>query len=112
MTHDSSARQLLRGTLDLLILQALSTRPLHGYAIARRVEVDTSDALSVEEGSLYPALHRLEERGLVTARWTTDRGRRVRLYALTRAGRKRLTERRQEWLLFARAVGRMIGGSR
>jgi transcriptional regulator len=103
--------KLLRGTLDLLLLQALADGALHGYAIARRVEIATGDALRVEEGSMYPALHRLEEAGLVTARWsTTDSGRRVRVYALTRKGRDRLDVRRQEWLSFARAVTRMVKG--
>lgn len=109
--HMPQGDTLLRGTLDLLLLQALADSPLHGYAIARRVELATGDALRVEEGSMYPALHRLEEGGLVTARWsTTDSGRRVRVYALTRKGRERLDVRRQEWLSFARAVTRMVKG--
>jgi transcriptional regulator len=109
--HMPQGDKLLRGTLDLLLFQALADGPLHGYAIARRVEIATGDALRVEEGSMYPALHRLEEGGLVTARWsTTDRGRRVRVYALTRRGRDRLDVRRQEWLAFARAVTRMVKG--
>jgi transcriptional regulator len=109
--HMPQGDKLLRGTLDLLLLQALADGALHGYAIARRVEIATGDALRVEEGSMYPALHRLEEAGLVTARWsTTDSGRRVRVYALTRKGRDRLDVRRQEWLSFARAVTRMVKG--
>ena len=99
----------LRGTLELLLLQALKDDPLHGYAIARHIERSTGDALSVEEGSLYPALHRLEERGLVLAKWTTgDSGRRVRTYSLTAAGRRRLDAQRRDWALFARAVARMV----
>lgn len=100
---------LLRGTLELLLLKALSREPLHGYAIARRIETATGDALSVEEGSLYPALHRLEERGLISAKWaTTTNRRRVRVYSLTRPGRARLAEQRQHWSTFARAVARMV----
>jgi transcriptional regulator len=101
--------QLLRGTLELLLLKALSGRPLHGYAIARRIETATGDALSVEEGSLYPALHRLEARGFVSARWsTTGTARRVRIYTLTKAGRLRLAEQKRDWAAFARAVARMV----
>ena len=107
----SAPKQLLRGTLDLLLLQALSGGPLHGYAIARHIELETDDALSVEEGSLYPALHRLEDRGLVSARWTTENGRRQRVYAVTRAGRKRLAGHRQDWYAFVRAVNRMVGAA-
>lgn len=104
--------QLLKGTLDMLLLQALSRGPKHGYAIARRIELETGDALKVEEGSMYPALHRLESLGLVSARWTkTESGRRVRAYALTRAGRTRLQAQRRQWTEFARAVSRMISGA-
>jgi transcriptional regulator len=104
--------QLLKGTLDLLLMQALSRGPKHGYAIARRIEWETGDALKVEEGSMYPALHRLESLGLVSARWTTtESGRRVRAYALTRAGRTRLQAQRRQWTAFARAVSRMISGA-
>lgn len=100
---------LLRGTLELLLLKALSREPLHGYAIARRIEASTGDALSVEEGSMYPALHRLEANGFVSARWsTTPNGRRVRVYSLTKTGRARLAEQRRHWTSFARAVARMM----
>jgi transcriptional regulator len=106
------ADHLLRGTLELLLLKALADGPLHGYAIARRIEIDTDDALSVEEGSLYPALHRLEERGYVTARWgAAGSARRVRLYRLTKTGHTRLAEQREQWISFSRAVARMIGRS-
>src|SRR5262245_38142319 len=100
-----TADHLLRGTLELLLLQALRREPLHGYAIARRIETATGDALRVEEGSMYPALHRLEARGFVSAKWTaTQNGRRVRLYSLTRTGRTRLDSQRREWTAFSRAV--------
>jgi PadR family transcriptional regulator PadR len=109
----SSNAQLLRGTLELLLLQALSHGPLHGYAIARRIEGDSGDALSVEEGSMYPALYRLEEQGCVRAKWSmNDAGRRTRVYALTAAGRTRLSSHKKDWTAFARAVARMVGASR
>jgi PadR family transcriptional regulator PadR len=112
-TRSTATSKLLRGTLELLLLEALSRGPLHGYAIARRIESATDDALRVEEGSMYPALHRLETRGLVIARWDIgEKGRRVRVYALSRAGHARLADERQSWSLFARAVGRMVGGGR
>ena len=109
----SSNAQLLRGTLELLLLEALSRGPLHGYAIARKIEAATGDALSVEEGSMYPALYRLEEHGCITARWAVnDGGRRMRVYALTPTGRKRLTSHRKDWTAFVRAVTRMVGAPR
>lgn len=100
---------LLRGTLDLLVLQALTREPLHGYGIARRIETATDDALSIEEGSLYPALHRLEERGHVSARWATgSSNRRVRIYSITKAGRRRLADEKKHWNAFVRAVARLV----
>lgn len=110
MSRKGSSDHLLRGTLELLLLEALSAGPLHGYAIARRIESATGDALAVEEGSLYPALHRLEARGSVTAKWSTgpNSRRRVRVYALTEAGRDQLENERQGWRSFSRAVARML----
>lgn len=109
MARNSTTSHLLRGTLDLLLLQALSRGPLHGYAIARHIETATDDALAVEEGSLYPALHKLEKGGAVTAAWST-RGtrRRVRVYSLTRRGRKRLEDEKQGWRAFTQAVARLV----
>ena len=105
----STDAQLLRGTLELLILTALARGPLHGYGIARHIEAATGDVLRVEEGSLYPALHRLEERTLVTARWAAaGRARRVRIYTITKAGRQRLEGQQRDWLTFAKAVTRMV----
>ena len=110
MALGTAADRLLRGTLDLLLLQALRDGQKHGYAIARFIETETRDALRVEEGSLYPALHRLEARALVTARWARgDTGRRVRVYALTAAGRTRLGEEQRAWSAFAKAVTRLVG---
>ena len=88
----------LRGTLDLMILKTLSWAPAHGYGIARWIEDCTDDALQVEEGSLYPALHRLEERGLIAAEWgTTENNRRAKFYRLTAAGRRQLKAERESW---------------
>ena len=83
----------LKGTLDLMILKTLSWAPTHGYGIARWIEQCTSDTLKVEEGSLYPALYRLEEKGLIAAEWgTTEHNRRAKFYRLTTAGKKQLRD--------------------
>ncbi len=96
---------LLQGTLTLLILKALVGRDLHGYSIARWIEDVTKQSLAIEEGSLYPALRRLEDRGLVTSKWTlSDTGRRVRVYALSRTGRTHLTTEATAWMQLSRAV--------
>jgi PadR family transcriptional regulator PadR len=85
--------ELLRGTLDLLILQTLTIRPLHGYGIAQHISRLSNETLSVEQGSLYPALERLQNRGWVTSRWeTSPTGRRARYYTITRSGRRQLGE--------------------
>lgn len=105
----ASQLDVLKGTLDLLILKTLSWAPAHGYGIARWIEHCTDDALQVEEGSLYPALHRLEERGLVTAEWgTTDFNRRAKFYRLTTAGRKHLRASHYYWARFAGAVRKVL----
>lgn len=96
---------ILRGTLDLLILKALSWGPAHGYGIARWIEQTTNDVLQVGEGSLYPALHRLEERGWVQAEWgTSENNRRARFYAVTPKGRAQLRVETETWTRYARAV--------
>ena len=98
-------QQILRGTLDLLVLKAVSTTPAHGYQIARWVEAATGDALRIEDGSLYPALYRLEERGLIDAEWRlTDDHRRAKYYALTVEGRKRLRDETASWTRYAHAI--------
>jgi transcriptional regulator len=98
-------QQILRGTLDLLVLQAVSHGPAHGYEIARWVERATDSALRLEDGSLYPALYRLEERGMIDPEWrlTADR-RRAKYYALTAAGKRRLREETANWVRYARAI--------
>lgn len=96
---------VLGGTLDLLILKALSWGPAHGFAVARWIEEATEDALGVGEGTLYPALHRLEERGLVTASWgASENNRRAKFYALTADGRARLRAEMKNWRRYATAV--------
>jgi len=98
-------QQVLRGTLDLLVLKAVSAAPAHGYEIARWVERATGDTLRIEDGSLYPALYRLEERGLIDAEWRlTDDRRRAKYYGLTATGRRRLREETVSWTQYARAV--------
>jgi len=96
---------LLQGTLALLILKSLVLQERHGYGIARWVEEVTRETLQIEEGSLYPALRRLEDKGWVTARWgTSENNRRARYYAITRAGRQHLRQDASTWMRFAQAV--------
>jgi PadR family transcriptional regulator, regulatory protein PadR len=96
---------LLQGTLGMMILKSLIAQDLHGYGIARWIEDVTKQSLTIEEGSLYPALRRLEDRGLVESTWTmSETGRRVRVYSLTRAGRTKLKAEASSWMEFARAV--------
>ena len=96
---------ILRGTLDLLILKALSWRAMHGYGVARWIELATADALAVGEGTLYPALHRLEERGWISASWgASENNRSAKYYALTRQGRARLRVETENWRRYAAAV--------
>src|SRR5882724_6980760 len=103
------ALALLPGTLDALILKTLSRGARHGYAIARWLEEATDDALTIEEGSLYPALYRMEKRGWIEADWgTSDLGRRARFYRLTPKGRKQLRAEAAEWTAFAAAVTRVM----
>jgi len=97
--------EVLRGTLDLLILRAASWRPAHGYAIARWIEQATDDVLRIEEGSLYPALHRLEARGWIEAEWgASENNRRAKYYTLTPKGRAQLRVETATWTRFANAV--------
>ncbi len=100
---------LLHGTLDALILKTLSRGPLHGYAIARFIEDTTADAVLVEEGSLYPALYRMEQRGWVEAEWgTSELGRRAKLYRLTEAGRVQLAAEVATWRRFSAGVSKVF----
>jgi PadR family transcriptional regulator, regulatory protein PadR len=98
-------QDILRGTLDLLVLKALSGGTAHGYGVARWIEQATDDTLAVGEGTLYPALHRLEERGLVRAKWgVSENNRRAKFYALTARGRAQLGIETENWRQYARAV--------
>jgi transcriptional regulator len=98
--------QILPGTLDLLILKAVSLGPLHGYGVLLRIEQISNGALLIEQGALYPALFRLVRQGLLTAKWgTSENNRRAKYYQLTTAGRKRLREETGDWNRLAAAIG-------
>jgi PadR family transcriptional regulator, regulatory protein PadR len=100
---------LLQGTLDMLILKALSAGPRHGYGVGQRIEQLAEDMLKVEEGSLYPALYRLEERGLIKSEWgKSENNRRARFYTLTAAGRRQLGVEQENWRLLVLAVGKVM----
>jgi transcriptional regulator len=100
---------LLQGTLDLMILKAVSWGPAHGYTIARWIRDLSGDVLRVEEGSLYPALHRLEERGCIEAEWgVSQNNRRAKFYRLTARGRQQLRAESSTWTRFAEAVFRVV----
>lgn len=100
--------ELLRGTLDLLILYALTVRPMHGYELGRWLESTTESTLNIEEGSLYPALKRMTRRGWIEGEWgRTDRNRRIKVYRLTDAGREEQRSQAHRWGRFVRAVGQV-----
>jgi PadR family transcriptional regulator, regulatory protein PadR len=101
---------ILQGTLDLLILRTIALEPNHGWAISQRIQQISKDVLQVQQGSLYPALHRLEHRGLVKADWRpSENNRRAKFYSLTRAGRKQLEMERASWERLAAAVAEILG---
>jgi PadR family transcriptional regulator PadR len=101
---------LPQGTLDLLILRTLVTGPEHGWAISERIHQVSSKVLQVHQGSLYPALHRLERRGWISAKWgTSDNNRRAKYYELTKKGRKQLEAEQDEWKKLAAAVAQVLG---
>jgi PadR family transcriptional regulator, regulatory protein PadR len=100
---------LLQGTLDLLVLRTLLSGAMHGWGISQRIQQVTDDVLRVNQGSLYPALHRLEDLGQIEAEWgESENGRRAKFYSLTRAGRKRLAEETAQWERMAAAVARIL----
>ena len=108
----STTGELLQGTLAILILKALLAGTMHGYGIARWVEGMTEDVLRIEEGSLYPALRRVEDRGWVTSAWgLSENNRRARWYTITPAGRAHLRAEAAQWLAFAEAVTRVLRGA-
>ena len=100
---------LVQGTLDLLILKTLAPAPMHGWAIARRIQQVSGEVLQVQQGSLYPALHRLEQQGWVRAKWAeSETGRQAKFYALTAAGRKQLDAEESRWQAVTSAVNRVL----
>ena len=106
---DRPKPDLLQGTLDMLLLQIVALGPLHGYAIGQRLQQITCDTLQVQQGSLYPALHRLEERGWLRAEWRpSETGRDAKFYSLTKAGRKQLAVERLNWERMAAAIALVL----
>jgi PadR family transcriptional regulator, regulatory protein PadR len=110
VTIDDDSLDLLRGTLDVLVLKALTWGPRHGYAVAKWIEDATTGTLQVEEGALYHALHRLEKRGAVASEWgVSEANRRAKYYTLTPAGRRQLVARTDTWTRYAHAVFAALG---
>ena len=111
MRPDNSINpESLKGHLDLMLLAALELRPSHGYAVAEWLRDRSNQTFDLAEGTLYPALHRLERAGFLTSRWSTETGRRRRVYQLNAKGRRALASQRGEWRSFALAVHAVIGG--
>lgn len=107
---DPSTGDLLQGTLDVLVLKALARGPRHGYGVAEFIHQSSNDVLRVEEGALYPALHRLELRGLLSSEWgVSDNNRRAKFYTLTAAGRRHLTAESDSFARLAAAVAQVLG---
>jgi transcriptional regulator len=108
----SKKEELLLGTLDMLILRTLVTGPAHGHTIAHVIEHTSEEVLQIEQGSLYPALHRLEDRAWVSSYWgPSENNRKARYYKLTAAGRKRLTVETNRWQSMVAAIGRVLGNA-
>src|SRR5260370_35242488 len=108
---DEAKSELLQGTLDLVVLRVLALGPMHGYGIAQRIQQISRDVLRVNQGSLYPALLRLEQQGWISSEWgTSDNNRRARFYSLTRAGRRQLAAETERWARFSEAIGRLLMG--
>src|SRR5580700_329270 len=108
----SPKSDLPQGTLDLLILRIVALGPNHGYGIAQRIQLISRDVLQVQQGSLYPALHRLENRGLLAAEWKeTETGREAKFYRLTAKGRKQLKEETESWARLTGAIGLILGST-
>jgi PadR family transcriptional regulator len=104
-----SKSDLLQGTLDLLILRTVAIRPMHGWGISQRIQQISQDMLQVNQGSLYPALHRLEQAGWIEAEWgNTDNNRQAKFYSITPLGRKHLAEETANWHRMAQAIGRVL----
>lgn len=106
----SRPSDLIQGTLDLLILKTISIEPKHGWAIAKRIQQVSEDVLQVTQGALYPALHRLEQQGWISAEWlVTETGREAKFYKLTRAGKSQLKKELAQWERLSSAIGLVIG---
>jgi PadR family transcriptional regulator PadR len=109
VTMANARTDLMQGTLELLILKTLSRDSMHGYGIAQRIHETVDDLLKIEDGSLYPALYRMEERGWITSDWgVSENNRRAKFYKLTRAGRKQLDGERANWERVSQAVARIL----
>jgi transcriptional regulator len=107
-----SQAELLQGTLDLLILKAISLGPLHGYGILLRIQQLSGEELVIQQGSLYPALYRLEHQGVITSEWgESENNRKAKYYSLTRAGRQRLAGETEKWNRMAGIIGSILGAS-
>ncbi|MEX2263377.1 MAG: PadR family transcriptional regulator [Bryobacteraceae bacterium] len=105
----SKPSDLVQGTLDLLILKILALEPLHGWAVSQRLKQVSGDVLQVSDGSLYPALHKLEQEGWITAEWkTSELGRRAKFYSLTRIGRRHLEKEAADWERLSTAISRVV----
>jgi len=103
---------LVQGTLDLLILKTLSTDSMHGWAIAKRIQQISNEALQVQQGSLYPALHRLEQQGWIRGKWSeTELGRQAKFYSLTAAGRAQLEREKESWTRLSSAINLVVEGA-
>jgi PadR family transcriptional regulator PadR len=104
--------EMLKGHLDMIVLAALAAGPAHGYAVIEQIKLKSGQAFDLPEGTIYPALHRLEQAGLLASRWVTaESGRRRRIYALTRRGVRSLAERRVIWQQFSEAIGGLLTGT-
>ena len=110
MPNKKEPGDLLQGTLDLLILKSLARGPMHGYSVAEWIHESSQDVLRVEEGALYPALHRLEDQGLIASFWgTSENNRKAKYYRITPEGRRHLTQERSRWETLVQAVTRVLG---
>jgi PadR family transcriptional regulator PadR len=108
----AESNDLLQGTLDLLILKTLTLEPMHGWGVAQRIQQISKDVLQIGQGSLYPALHRLEYRGWIQSEWSSsENNRRAKFYSLTEAGRKQLTAERKQWDRMAAAIALVLGSA-
>lgn len=108
----SKRSELLQGTLDLLILRTLDPEPMHGFGISQRIQQISREVFQVNQGSLYPALHRLEVKGYVESSWgTTENNRKAKYYRLTRAGKKQLTEEKKQWRELSGAIELILGST-